>query len=720
MKKIFVIIALAVLMLFTSCEPSVGVPNQPVAEDEAPILSYARMGTPNTSKGLNISVEDLSVDHFEYKFTYLGHKSYDGLAVGETDGWTYIKQTPNDWKFYLEQGLWRFEAKAVYIDETSHTFDYYEGYVNKKENALSLYIDILLSSYDEHGTGSIIFDDLMLPALYADKTNFYVGYELLDNSSNVVKSGTVPMAEVKSGDGVATMEDFRVDNISAGDYSISILVYEMNEKTGQYEVKSGVVADGIKVYSGCNSTVTGTFGDDGNYLNATIRTFQTATTFTGKVDSSKLNVGGNNTYDNFTFTCTADSPRNIRWFVDGIEQTEITKTVSIENTTTHYYWKCPSCGYEHDTTSKPKTGSKGTTCDEYVGFLTWCNGRCQSYTQKEVPNGTYHNETITEPSDGTETELTVQLSQMGHGNSGATTHYVECIYVDVEGHVSSSTQEMFVGSKYFPNLGASSIFVMGNGNEIDHWKINLTPDSSLSTNGFSTYSSAEGDITIDADKGIWISEGLWVVNSATAYDSQGMALIETTNPMKTYINKMNPYINIENVVKAETTETGTIKISDLKMNSLDWTCNYATGHINPLRVDTDITIHKLDEDGNDDSSFSPVSFHIDGCTLLETGRTVSGTEGGRSYSYHNDTYQIIGANTERSAEVPEGTYRVQIEIDSGTRDQYITTYGNNYKANYAGNTKGHLEVIVNVQAHTTQTVTGTLSCNHCIKTDGTI
>ena len=521
----------------------------------------------------------------------------------------------------------------------------------------------------------------------------------------------------------------------------------MNEITGLYEAKGGAAADGITIYPGCKSTVTGTFGDSGSYLNATIRTFQTATTFTGKVDSSKLNVGGDNTYDNFTFTCTADSPKNIRWFVDGVEQTEVlvpvdtgrTKRVKVGSHVedvynNRYVWKCSKCGKENISTSKPTyyTSCSNNSCKTKGTFSnhnTYYGEQTNTYEYKLVKTGTttvddYEDQPIYEdrlmPVTGAETTFTVQLSQMGHGNSGATTHYVECIYVDVEGHVASSTQEMFVGSRYFPNLGASSIFVMGNGNEIDHWKINLTPDSSLSTNGFHTYSSAEGDITIDADKGIWISEGLWVVNSATAYDSQGMALIETTNPMKTYINKLNPYINIENVVKAETTETGTIKITDLKMNSLDWTCNYATGHINPLRVDTDITIHKLDEDGNDDSSFSPVSFHIDGCTLLETGRTVSGTEGGRNYSYHNDTYQIVGANTERSAEVPEGTYRVQIEINSGTRDQYITTYGNNYKANYAGYTKGHLEVIVNVQAHTTQTVTGTLSCNHCIKTDGTI
>lgn len=714
MKKFLIIIIIVMsFFMLTACSP---VPTNLPNEDMKDNQRY--LNETKESKGLTTTYENLSIDHYSYKFTCIS-----GDAVGETDGWVDTKVTPNEWKFTFSQGEWTLEVKA-YSDETTVVTSISKTvFINKIANPISDIASELMDSLT--GNGIVVFKELRLPAIYADKTNFYTEYTLYESDGVVFSSGTVPMKEVKSGDGVATLDSFQVENVPVGEYIIALTILEMNEKTGLYEIKGGNVADGIIIYPNCKSTVTGTFGDTGAYLNATIRTFQTATTFTGKVDSSKLNVGGNNTYDNFTFTCTADSPKNIRWFVDGIEQTEITCTEKVPVYKTHYYWKCPTCGHEYDVTTEPKTnGRNQTSCTQSAGglaglFGATCGGKCTSYTKKDVQDG-YKDVEVTKDADGTETEFTVRLSQMGHGNSGATTHYVECIYVDVEGHISSSTQEMFVGSKYFPNLGASSIFIMGNGNEIDHWKINLTPDSSLSTNGFSTYSSAEGDITIDADKGIWISEGLWVVNSATAYDSMGMALIETTNPMKTYINKMNPYINIENVVKAETTETGTIKISDLKMNSLDWTCNYATGHIDPLRVDTDITIYKLDEDGNDDLSFSPVSFHIDGCTLLETGKTVSGTEGGKKYSYHNDTYQIIGENTEKSADVPEGTYRVQIEINSGTRDQYITTYGNNYKANYAGYTKGHLEVIVNVQAHTTQTVTGTLSCNHCIKTDGTI
>lgn len=710
MKKFSTIIIIVMsFFMLTACNPvPTSLPNEDMMDNQR-YLNETR-----ESKGLTTTYESLSIDHYSYKFTCIS-----GDAVGETDGWVDTKVTPNEWKFTFSQGEWTLEVKA-YADETTVVTSISKTvFINKIANPISDIASELMDSLT--GNGIVVFKELCLPALYADKTNFYAEYTLYNANGTVYSTGTVPMKEVKSGDGVATLDSFQVEDVPVGEYIIALNIYEMDEKTGVYEVKGGNVADGIIIYPNCKSTVTGTFGDTGAYLNATIRTFQTATTFTGKVDSSKLNVGGNNTYDNFTFTCTADSPKNIRWFVDGIEQTEISTVERVRDTTTRWYWTCANCGRENyvDSNNEP---SGNTNCS-YCSLLAGNKRKYSKGTNKHhetIYLNTYHNESVTRPADGTETEFTVRLSQMGHGNSGATTHYVECIYVDVEGHISSSTQEMFVGSKYFPNLGASSIFIMGNGNEIDHWKINLTPDSSLSTNGFSTYSSVEGDITIDADKGIWISEGLWVVNSATAYDSLGMALIETTNPMKTYINKMNPYINIENVVKAETTETGTIKISDLKMNSLDWTCNYATGHINPLRVDTDITIYKLDENGNDDLSFSPVSFHIDGCTLLETGKTVSGTEGGKKYSYHNDTYQIIGENTERSAEVPEGTYRVQIEIDSGTRDQYIATYGSNYKSYYAGNTKGHLEVIVNVQAHTTQTVTGTLSCNHCIKTDGTI
>lgn len=601
-KNIFIIIALAVLMLFTSCEPSVGVPEEVRKNDEAPILSRARMNEESISKSLHVRVEDLSVDHYEYKFTYLSDKCGKDLVCGETDGWVSIKETPNEWKFYLEQGLWRFEATAVYENDVRIPFDPYEGYVNKRENALSEYISIILESYDKNGKGSVIFDGLMLPALYADKTRFYVEYILYDRDANEVSTGTVPMATVRSGDGVATMEDFRVDNISAGDYYISIRVLELDEKSREYKVKSGTITDGIKVYSGCNSVVTGTFGDDGDYLKATIRTYQASTTFTDQVNSKKLNVGGNNTYDNFTFTCTADSPKNIRWFVDGVEQTEITTVEKVRDTTTRWYWTCARCGKEAhvDSKNEPNGNTYCSECNSSIYTNTNNKRRYSNGTNKHhetIYLNTYHDESVTRPADGTETEFTVRLSQMGHGNSGATTHYVECIYVDVEGHISSSTQEMFVGSRYFPNLGASSIFIMGNGNEIDHWVLDIAPDSSLSANGFHTYSSAQGEVEVDSDMGIWISEGLWVINKATAYDNKGMALIETTNATKTYINKANPYINIENVVKSETTEMGTIKITDLKMNSLDWTCNYATGHIDTFSVDTDITIHKLDEDG---------------------------------------------------------------------------------------------------------------------------